>query len=65
VVLVNEVKNLCKTWRDYQVRHVNREMNGISHTLAKFGYTSQRTKVWFNHGDIIRMACIKDDTLMP
>jgi hypothetical protein len=42
-VLVNDVKRLCKQGREFQIWHINRELNSVSHTLARWGYTEKYT----------------------
>jgi hypothetical protein len=64
--LVSEVKGLCNQGRECQVNFISRELNGVSHILARFGYTSQCTMVWHHHGpNIIRLACLQDGTPIP
>uniref|UniRef100_A0ACD5Y9T6 Uncharacterized protein n=1 Tax=Avena sativa TaxID=4498 RepID=A0ACD5Y9T6_AVESA len=45
VVLVNNIKRLCKAGRVCRVRHIKRELNKMSHSLAKWGSQSQISKV--------------------
>jgi ribonuclease HI len=64
--LINEIKSLCAGERECRVTHVRRELNYVSHTLAKLSFNSACSMVWIRHGpDIIRSACIHDGTPMP
>jgi ribonuclease HI len=65
-VLVELSKKLCRQGSECQVRHICREYNGVSHTLARWGCNMQCTNVWIRHGpDIIRQACNRDGTPIP
>jgi ribonuclease HI len=35
--LIDAAKNLCKSGRVVQINHISRDLNGVSHTLAKLG----------------------------
>jgi hypothetical protein len=64
--LVNEVKKLCGEGRECRVQHISRELNTVSHTLARWGLATPSTMFWRRHGpDIIRSACNQDGTSMP
>ncbi|XP_071680849.1 uncharacterized protein [Lolium perenne] len=64
--IVNVAKHLCKQGRECLVRHIPRELNGVSHSLARLGYTERCTNVWIRKGpDIIRQACNQDGTPFP
>jgi ribonuclease HI len=64
--LIDVTKSLCRQERTCHVSHIRRECNGVSHTLARFGYSGQCTRVWYRHGpDIIRQACNQDGSPFP
>jgi ribonuclease HI len=64
--LVNEIKRLCNGTRMCQVRHINRERNVVSRSLARFGCFLKCTNVWTRSGpEFIRDACNQDQTLLP
>jgi hypothetical protein len=64
--VVNQIKRLEHGRPAFQFSHISRDLNVVSHTLARFGCTNQCTEVWIHHGpDIIRDACNEDKTPMP
>jgi ribonuclease HI len=64
--VVNQIKRLEHGRPAFQFSHISRDLNVVSHTLARFGCTNQCTKVWIRHGPvIIRDACNEDKTPMP
>jgi ribonuclease HI len=64
--LINEAKYLCKLGRECQVRHISRELNSVSHILARWGCTRQCTQVWPHSGlDFIMRACNQDLSSVP
>jgi hypothetical protein len=64
--LVNETKRLCTVGRECIVSHISRELNSVSHTLARSGHASKHTQVWFQAGpNINREACNLDGTPLP
>jgi ribonuclease HI len=64
--LVNETKRLCTVGRECIVSHISRELNSVSHTLARFGHAYKHTRVWFQaRPDTIREACNLDGTPLP
>jgi ribonuclease HI len=63
--LIDAAKHLCKSGRVVQINHISRDLNGVSHTLAKLGCKDQLSMVWLRHGpNIIRQACNQDGTPM-
>ena len=48
-MVVSEVKSLMGT-RECCVTHISREQNNVSHVLANFGRTENRTVVWLRSG---------------
>jgi ribonuclease HI len=63
--LIDAAKHLCNPDRVVQVNHISRDLNGVSHTLAKLGCKDQLSMVWIRHGpDIIRQPCNQDGTPM-
>uniref|UniRef100_A0ACD5ZRC5 Uncharacterized protein n=1 Tax=Avena sativa TaxID=4498 RepID=A0ACD5ZRC5_AVESA len=63
---VNKVKRLCQGGIECLVNHISREVNNISHSLARVGCTDQCTKVWIGHGpDFISDACKQDIIARP
>jgi ribonuclease HI len=66
VATVNEAKRLCNLGRVFQFKHISREYNIVSHSLARWGFTERQTRVWIRHGpDFIRQACIQDGNPIP
>jgi hypothetical protein len=35
--LIDVAKHLCNSDRECQIKHISRDLNGVSHTLAKIG----------------------------
>ena len=59
-MVVSEVKHLMSE-RECHVIHISREQNNVSHTLANFGRTEDRTVVWLRSGpDNIPSLCRED-----
>jgi ribonuclease HI len=64
--LVKEVKELCCGKRTCRIVHISRELNGVSHSLAKFSRLNSCTEFWFRSGpDVSRLACNQDNTPIP
>ena len=59
-MVVSEVKHLMSE-RECHVIHISREQNNVSHTLANFGRTEDRTVVWLRSSpDNIPSLCRED-----
>lgn len=57
-MVVQEVKRL-KGERECVITHISREQNNVSHSLANFGRTEDRTVVWIQSGpDNIPSMCV-------
>jgi ribonuclease HI len=64
--LVNVLKEWCVEKKVRCVRHVSRDLNSVSHILARIGCTTECTRVWIRDGpDLIRDACKQDNTPLP
>jgi ribonuclease HI len=64
--LVNSTKRLCQERNVGRVQFVSRDLNTVSHTLARLGCTSEIIHTWIREGpDVIKDACIQDQTPLP
>lgn len=61
-MVVTEIKRLLNE-RECSITHISREQNNVSHVLAKFGRTEDRTVVWIASGPSNILRLCREDFL--
>ena len=61
-MVISEVKLLLGS-RESSVTHISREQNNVSHVLANFGRTEDRTVVWLRSGPANIPSLCRDELI--